>query len=54
WNHPKASWIKCNTDGAALGCPGVAACGGIFRDCSTPTLGSFAKYLGVSYTFMLR
>jgi hypothetical protein len=49
--HPKASWIKRNIDGIALECPDMSAGGGIFRDCLTTTLGSFAKHLGVSYAF---
>jgi hypothetical protein len=32
WYPPKACWVKCNIDGTALVCPGLAACGGIFRD----------------------
>ncbi|GAU10940.1 hypothetical protein TSUD_426790 [Trifolium subterraneum] len=32
WHPPIVSWIKCNIDGTAKGCPGPAACGGIFRD----------------------
>jgi hypothetical protein len=47
----KGYWIKCNTDGAAQGCPGLAACGGIFRDSSTATLGCFARNLEVTYAF---
>jgi hypothetical protein len=39
--------IKCNIDGAALGCP----CGGIFRDSSTANLHCFVINLGVTYVF---
>ena len=39
--------IKCNIDGAARGSPGHAGCGGIFRDCSGPTLGCFAAYISI-------
>jgi hypothetical protein len=51
WYPPKASWIRRNIDDIALGCPDMATCGGIFRDCLTSALGSFAKHLGVSYAF---
>lgn len=43
WNPPLCGWVKCNSDGAALGCPGVAACGGIFRDSRAAALGSFSE-----------
>ncbi|MCI10048.1 putative ribonuclease H protein, partial [Trifolium medium] len=45
WYPPKAYWIKCNTNGDALGCPGLATYGGIFRDSSAATLDCFAKNL---------
>lgn len=32
WRSPLYHWIKCNSDGASLGNPGVSSCGGIFRD----------------------
>jgi hypothetical protein len=54
WYPPKAYGIKCNIDGATLECPSVAACGGIFGDCSAATLCSFNKYLGVHMLFMHR
>jgi hypothetical protein len=55
WYSPIASQIKCNTDDAALGCPSVVACGGIFSDCSVATLDRFAKYIWESRMhFMLR
>ena len=30
WSPPAPGWIKVNTDGAAIGSPGVGGCGGIF------------------------
>jgi hypothetical protein len=42
WYPPKAYSIKCNIDGAALGCPKLAACGGIFID---------GEIIGVPYAF---
>lgn len=32
WQKPPPGWIKCNTDGSALGAPGLATCGGVFRN----------------------
>lgn len=45
---PMQSWIKCNTDGAALGSSGLAACGGIFKNCSGISLGYFAYNTGLA------
>ncbi|MCI66008.1 hypothetical protein A2U01_0087266, partial [Trifolium medium] len=47
-------WIKCNTDGAALGCPGLATYSGIFRDSFAATLGCFAKNLSLPMLFRQR
>lgn len=49
WKAPSFNWIKCNTDGSALGTPGVEACGGIFRDKSVAVIGCFYLNIGVSY-----
>ena len=46
--NPIFNWIKCNTDGASLGNPGQAACGGLFRNSSSDFIGGFAVNLGVS------
>jgi hypothetical protein len=32
WQPPMFYWIKCNKDGASMGNPGLASCGGIYRD----------------------
>jgi hypothetical protein len=37
WYPLKAYWIKCDTDGIALGCLQLAACGDLFRDSSATT-----------------
>jgi hypothetical protein len=42
WKPPLVSWTKCNYDGAALGIPNMAACGGIFRNHNAVNLGCFA------------
>ena len=40
--------MKCNTDDAAHGNPGITACGGIFRNAETDFLGAFSINLGVT------
>lgn len=51
WYPPICYFIKCNTDGAAKGCPGPAACGGIFRDSSAAVIGCFSTNLGIANAF---
>ncbi|PNX74636.1 protein trichome birefringence-like 18 [Trifolium pratense] len=46
------NWIKCNTDGASIGVPALAACGGIFRNSSSDHLGSFAFNIGDRNAFL--
>ncbi|PNY17703.1 ribonuclease H [Trifolium pratense] len=48
WQPPTHFWVKCNSDGAALGAPGLASCGGLFRNSSAEFLGAFAENLGVN------
>ena len=47
WSPPFFNWVKCNSDGAASGLNGNAACGGIFRDVNSDFLGAFAINLGI-------
>ncbi|CAJ2636465.1 unnamed protein product [Trifolium pratense] len=49
WKPPLYNWVKCNTDGSALGSPGLASCGGIFRDYTATFLGGFSINIGNSY-----
>jgi ribonuclease HI len=51
WQPPLLDWIKCNTDGAAHGSPGLSACGGIFRNSSSMCVGWFAENLGIHNAF---
>ncbi|GAU26294.1 hypothetical protein TSUD_55920 [Trifolium subterraneum] len=51
WHPPIVSWIKCNIDGTAKGCPGPATCGGIFRDSNAAVVGCFAQNLHISTAF---
>jgi len=50
WSPPIFNWVKCNTDGVAHGNPGIAACGGIFRNSEADFLGAFSINLGVTST----
>ena len=47
---PLVNWVKCNSDGASLGNPGAAACGGIYRNSNSDFIGAFAINLGVTTT----
>jgi hypothetical protein len=51
WLPPIVSWVKCNTDGAALGSPGLASCAGVFRDHNAHFLGCFTENLGINFAF---
>lgn len=51
WKLPPPEWIKCNTDGSALGSPGSARCGGVFRNCRGFVLGCFSVNLGTAFAF---
>ncbi|GAU15839.1 hypothetical protein TSUD_236550, partial [Trifolium subterraneum] len=52
WHPPVFNWIKCNTDGASIGVPAMAACGGIFRNSRSDHLGSFAFNIGEGNAFL--
>jgi ribonuclease HI len=51
WQPPSVNWIKCNTDGASCGNPGIAACGGVFRDHHANFVYAFAEPLGVETAY---
>lgn len=48
WKAPSFNWIKLNSDGADKRTHGMAACGGIYRDQNSATLGSYALNIGLS------
>ncbi|XP_055961571.1 uncharacterized protein LOC130015445 isoform X2 [Mercurialis annua] len=52
WHPPLGSWTKVNTDGSALGSPGIAGGGGIFRNSNSFTRGAFSFCLGVEFAFV--
>lgn len=41
WQPRIFEWVKCNSDRAAVGLNGLAACGGLFRNMNADHLGSF-------------
>jgi len=47
WEFPSPGWVKINTDGAARGYPGLAACGGIFRGSMREFIGALSVFLDV-------
>jgi ribonuclease HI len=48
WNPPLLNWFKCNIDGASRGNPGLASCGGIFRDHNADFVHAFVENLGIT------
>jgi hypothetical protein len=51
WLPPSLNWTKCNIDGASNGNPGIASCGGVFRDNSADFLFAFAEPLGIATSY---
>ncbi|GAU41845.1 hypothetical protein TSUD_177560 [Trifolium subterraneum] len=51
WHPPPLNWTKCNIDGASCGNPGIASCGGIFRDHNVDFVLAFAKPLGIASSY---
>lgn len=51
WQPPPSGWVKVNTDGSALGSPGLLSGGGVFRNCRGLVHGCFALPLGSCYAF---
>ncbi|KAF1895720.1 hypothetical protein Lal_00037836 [Lupinus albus] len=47
WIAPMMGWIKINSEGTALGAPGPAEGGSIFRDFNGVFRGGFAGFFGV-------
>ncbi|XP_057791145.1 uncharacterized protein LOC131008275 [Salvia miltiorrhiza] len=51
WWPPTSPWIKVNTDGSALGAPGIIAAGGVFRDHHAVVRGCFHIKGGTGFAF---
>lgn len=48
WDKPKDGWAKLNTDGSALGNPGLAGGGGVIRDCTGRWMVGFSRKIGIA------
>lgn len=53
WSPLMENWIKENTDGASVGTPNMATCGGIFHDHHAKHLVVFLDFLENVILFML-
>ena len=51
WHPPSWGWIKCNTDGSAMGSPGDAKGAGVFRNHLGHVLCCFVTNLGRAFAF---
>jgi hypothetical protein len=47
WQPPLCNWMKCNTDGTALGSPGQVSCVGLFMNSHEEHIGCFTMNLGI-------
>ena len=52
WERPQAEWACLNTDGAVIGNPGRARCGGLIRIKHEEWLGGFSRSIRCSNSFM--
>ena len=53
WEKPSPGWIRLNTDGPALGNPGLVGCDGIIRNEHGDWLGGFSRSIGVTTSFIV-
>ena len=51
WTKPQPLWTKLNTDGSALGSPGLAGGGGIIKDCHGEWISGFERSIGFTTSF---
>ncbi|KAL6128419.1 hypothetical protein ACLB2K_071774 [Fragaria x ananassa] len=51
WHPPLNPWLKLNTDGFSKGNPGLAGCGGVFRDRFSCFIGGYRQGLGTQTAF---
>ena len=51
WHPPLIPWLKLNTDGFSKGNPGLAGCGGVFRDNFRRFSGGYCQDLGTQTVF---
>ncbi|XP_004296004.1 PREDICTED: putative ribonuclease H protein At1g65750-like [Fragaria vesca subsp. vesca] len=53
WHPPLIPWLKLNTNGFSKGNPGLAGCGGVFRDSFGRLIGGYCQGLGTQTTFFV-
>ena len=46
WEFPTQNWFKLNSDGSALGCPGLAGGGGLIRDHQGRWVKGYIRFIG--------
>ncbi|KAL6143363.1 hypothetical protein ACLB2K_054058 [Fragaria x ananassa] len=51
WHPPLIPWLKLNTDGFSKRNPGLAGCGGVFRDSFGRFIGGYCQGLGAQTAF---
>lgn len=51
WTKPQALWTKLNTDGLALGIPGLVGGRGIIKDCHGEWISGFARSIGFTTSY---
>lgn len=51
WQPPPPGWMKVNTDGSAIGSPGLLGGGGVFRNCRGLVHGCFALSFGYGFSY---
>lgn len=52
WDKPEEGWTKLNTDGSALGNPGLDSGGGVIQDCVGKWIVGFSKKIGIASSLM--
>jgi len=52
WHPPRQLWLKCNTDGASKGNPGISGCGGILRNATADAMLCFVEPLGIKSSYL--
>uniref|UniRef100_A0A2N9EFE1 Reverse transcriptase domain-containing protein n=1 Tax=Fagus sylvatica TaxID=28930 RepID=A0A2N9EFE1_FAGSY len=51
WKPPPSGFLKLNTDGSALGNPGLASVGGLIRDSNGNWVRGFSRFIGTTNSF---
>ena len=51
WKPPSSGFLKLNTDGSALGNPGLTSAGGLIRDSNGNWVRGFSRFIGTTNSF---